>query len=140
MTTSSGESAVRAVWELYNTMTTDLAADHARGEAFESRRILLARDNLGYSFHDTIVKAGSTQHLHYKNHIEANYCIEGQGEVENAVTGQVWPLLPGTMYVLDHHDPHIIGSKTDLRLICIFTPALTGQEKHDKDGSYAAPK
>jgi hypothetical protein len=31
MTTSSGESAVRAVWELYNTMTTDLAADHARG-------------------------------------------------------------------------------------------------------------
>ncbi len=40
-------------------------ADHARGEAFESRRILLARDDLGYSFHDTIVKAGTTQHLHY---------------------------------------------------------------------------
>lgn len=29
MTTSSGESAVRAVWELYNAMTTDLAAEHA---------------------------------------------------------------------------------------------------------------
>ena len=29
MTTSSGEDAVRAVWELYNAMTTDLASEHA---------------------------------------------------------------------------------------------------------------
>lgn len=114
--------------------------DHARGEAYESRRILLARDGLGYSFHDTIVKAGSTQHLHYKNHIEANYCIEGRGEVENAGTGEVWPLSPGVMYVLDRHDAHIIRAETDLRLICIFTPALSGQERHDADGSYAAPE
>lgn len=113
--------------------------DHATGAAFESRRILLARDGLGYSFHDTIVKAGSTQHLHYKHHIEANYCIEGEGEVENAVTGEVWPLAPGSMYVLDRHDPHIVRAVTDLRLICIFTPALTGRERHDADGSYAAP-
>lgn len=114
--------------------------DHVTGDAFESRRILLARDGLGYSFHDTVVKAGSTQHLHYKNHIEANYCIEGTGEVENAQTGETWPLTPGSMYVLDNHDPHIIRAHTDLRLVCIFTPALTGQEKHDKDGSYAAPE
>lgn len=113
--------------------------DHAKGDAYESRRILLAHDGLGYSFHDTIVKAGSVQHLHYKNHIEANYCIEGQGEVENAETGEVWPLEPGVMYVLDRHDPHIIRATTDMRLICIFTPALTGQERHDADGSYAAP-
>lgn len=114
--------------------------DHVTGDAFESRRILLARDGLGYSFHDTVVKAGSTQHLQYKNHIEANYCIEGTGEVENAQTGETWPLTPGSMYVLDNHDPHIIRAHTDLRLVCIFTPALTGQEKHDKDGSYAAPE
>ena len=43
------------------------------------------------------------------------------------------------MYVLDRHDPHIVRAKTDLRLICIFTPALTGHENHDEDGSYAAP-
>lgn len=113
--------------------------DHATGEAFESRRILLARDGLGYSFHDTLVKAGSTQHLHYKNHVEANYCIEGTGEVENATTGEVWPLRPGVMYVLDQHDPHIIRATTDVRFICIFTPALTGQEVHDADGSYGVP-
>ncbi len=116
-------------------------ADHVTGEAFESRRILLARDGLGYSFHDTVVKKGSTQTLEYKNHIEANYCIAGEGEVEEVATGRIWPLHPGVMYVLDRHDAHIVrATKSDLRLICIFTPALTGQEIHDADGSYAAPE
>lgn len=116
-------------------------ADHVTGEAFESRRILLARDGLGYSFHDTVVKKGSTQTLEYKNHIEVNYCIAGEGEVEEVATGRTWPLHPGVMYVLDNHDAHIIrATKSDLRFICIFTPALTGQEVHDADGSYAAPE
>lgn len=111
--------------------------DHAKGEAFESRRILLARDGLGYSFHDTLVKAGSRQELEYKNHIEANYCIEGRGIVENVATGERWPLSPGVMYVLDQHDRHVIHAETDLRFICIFAPALSGDEIHDADGSYA---
>lgn len=114
------------------------SADHAIGDAYESRRLLLARDGLGYSLHDTVVKAGTEQHLHYKNHLESNYCIEGEGEVENMQTGERWPIRPGSLYVLDQHDPHIIRATTDLRLICVFTPALTGQEKHDADGSYAA--
>lgn len=114
-------------------------ADCVVGPAYESRRLLLARDNLGYSLHDTVVKAGSSQHLHYKNHLESNYCIEGEGEVECVATGQKWPIAPGSLYVLDQHDPHIVRAFTDLRLVCIFTPALTGQEIHDKDGSYAAP-
>lgn len=114
-------------------------ADHVTGDAFESRRLLLARDGLGYSFHDTVVKQGSTQRLEYKNHIEVNYCIDGEGEVKEVATGRTWSLRPGTMYVLDRHDAHIIrATKSDLRFICIFTPALTGAETHDSDGSYAA--
>lgn len=112
---------------------------HVTGEAFESRRLLLAADGLGYSLHDTLIRAGTTQHLQYKNHVEANYCIEGQGEVEDVATGTVYPLSPGAVYVLDRHDAHIVRARTDMRLICIFTPALTGQETHDADGSYAAP-
>ncbi len=111
---------------------------HVSGETFESRRFLTAADGLGYSFHDTLVKAGTTQHMQYKNHVETNYCVGGSGEVENAATGQVWPLTPGTMYVLENHDPHIVRATTDMHMICIFTPALTGREKHDKDGSYEA--
>jgi L-ectoine synthase len=41
--------------------------------------------------------------------------------------------------VLDHHEAHILRATTDLRIICVFTPALTGQEKHDASGSYPAP-
>jgi L-ectoine synthase len=111
---------------------------HVQGDAFDSHRLLLAKDGLGYSFHDTRVKAGTTQNLHYKNHLEANYCIAGEGEVEDVATGKVWPLKPGTLYVLDRHDPHIIRAHSDLNLICVFTPALTGTETHDADGSYQA--
>jgi len=111
---------------------------HVKGEAFESRRILLAADDLGYSLHDTICKAGSAQALHYRNHIETNYVIEGHGEVENVATGEVFPLGPGTVYVLDKHEAHILRARTDLRIICVFTPALTGRETHDASGSYPA--
>lgn len=113
-------------------------AAHVKGDAFESRRILLAADGLGYSLHDTICNAGTEQRLHYRNHVETNYVIEGQGEVENVATGAVFPLGPGTVYVLDQHEAHLLRATTDLRIICIFTPALTAQEKHDATGSYPA--
>ncbi len=112
---------------------------HVTGEAFESRRILLEQDGLGYSLHDTWIKAGSEQHLQYKNHVESNYCFEGEGEVENVETGEVFPLKPGSIYVLDNHEAHLLRAHTDMRLVCVFTPALTGEEVHDADGSYAAP-
>jgi L-ectoine synthase len=124
---------VRTLASILNT------AAHAKGEAWESRRILLAKDGLGYSLHDTICKAGTTQRLQYKNHVETNYVIEGQGAVTNVATGETWALGPGTVYVLDHHEAHDLRADTDLRIICVFTPALTGQETHDASGSYPAP-
>ncbi|WP_323037934.1 ectoine synthase [Pararhodobacter sp.] len=111
---------------------------HVKGDAFESRRLLLASDGLGYSLHDTLCLAGTEQRLHYKNHIETNYVIAGQGTVEDVATGRVHALAPGSVYVLDQHDAHILRAQTDMRILCIFTPALTGQETHDKDGSYVA--
>lgn len=111
---------------------------HIKGEGFESRRLLLAGDGVGYSLHDTVVRQGSEQRLQYKNHIESNYCIEGEGEVEDVASGQVHAIGPGSLYVLDKHDAHIVrATKSDLRFICIFTPALTGHERHDAEGSYA---
>jgi L-ectoine synthase len=112
--------------------------DHLVGDDFESRRILLARDGLGYSLHDTVVEAGSELHLHYKNHIEANYVIEGEGAVENVETGEVHDLSPGTVYVLDNNEAHVLRARTRMRIVCVFTPALSGREKHDADGSYEA--
>jgi L-ectoine synthase len=114
---------------------------HVSGESWESRRILLAADKMGFSMSDTIVKEGTEQRLHYKHHFEANYCIAGRGEVIDVRTGERFPIVPGTLYALDKHDEHILRAiEGDLRLVCVFNPPLTGQEKHRADGSYAAPE
>jgi L-ectoine synthase len=101
-----------------------------------SNRLLLKKDGMGFSFHDTTVFAGTELDVWFKNHLEACYCLEGEGEVETLSDGKTHPITPGTLYALDQHDKHILRAKTDLRLICIYNPALTGQEVHDEDGSY----
>jgi len=122
---------VRKLTDILNTWR------HAKGEGWESRRIVLADDVMGYSMHDTLVKEGAELHLEYKNHLEANYCIEGEGFVENVATGERHLIQPGTMYALNNHDKHVLqATKGDLRLICAFSPALSGTETHDADGGY----
>lgn len=105
-------------------------------ENWRSRRLLLKKDGVGFSFHDTIIRAGTETAIWYKNHIEAVYCIEGEGEVELAEEGTVYPIKPGTLYVLNGHEKHFLRGKTDLRLICVFNPPCTGREVHGEDGSY----
>lgn len=99
-----------------------------------SRRFLLEADGLGYSITDTTVRAGTKSQLEYRTHLESCYCIEGTGEVRD-LDGTVHRLAPGTLYALDDHDPHflIADPHTDLRLICVFSPALRGDERHSLD-------
>lgn len=98
-----------------------------------SRRLLLTRDQMTYGLTDTIVDAGSSSLLEYTNHLEACYCIEGEGEVED-MDGNRHPIRPGTLYALDKHDKHYLRATTTMRLICVFLPALDGSESHDLDG------
>jgi len=51
------------------------------GDGWRSRRLLLRRDELGFSFHDTTVAAGSELNLQYRHHLEACYCLEGEAEL-----------------------------------------------------------
>jgi L-ectoine synthase len=97
-----------------------------------SRRFLTARDGMGYTLTDTIVRAGTRSPLAYQNHLEACYCIGGSGMVIDA-DGNEYPIEPGTMYALDKNDPHylIASPMEDLRLVCVFVPALEGRETHD---------
>ena len=97
-----------------------------------SRRFLLDADGMGYTVTDTIVAAGTRSLIEYKNHLEACYCIEGKGSVIE-MDGTEHIIEPGTMYALDKRDPHwLVGSdEEDLRLVCMFTPALVGDEAHD---------
>jgi L-ectoine synthase len=97
-----------------------------------SRRFLLEADGMGYTVTDTIVRAGTKSLIEYRNHLEACYCIEGSGKVIE-MDGTEHEIKVGTMYALNNRDPHYLcgGDNEDLRLVCMFTPALQGDEHHD---------
>jgi L-ectoine synthase len=105
-------------------------------ENWVSRRLLLKGDGMGFSFHETIIRAGTVTHMWYKNHLEAVYCVEGEGEIEERDNGARHKIEPGMVYALDQHDRHTVRAQSDLRLLCVFNPPCTGAENHDADGSY----
>jgi len=101
-----------------------------------SRRFLLRDDGMGFSFHETTIFAGTETDIWYKHHLEAVYCVGGEGEIEDMATGIVHPIRDGTLYALDQHDRHKLRAFSDLRLVCAFNPPISGREVHDKDGAY----
>ena len=106
-------------------------------DGWESVRLLLKGDNMGFSFHITTIFEGAELHLHYKHHFESVYCIAGEGSIEDCATGEVHEIRPGVMYALDRHDKHILRGKTEMVMACCFNPPVTGKEVHGPDGAYA---
>ncbi|HEY1177736.1 MAG TPA: ectoine synthase [Phytomonospora sp.] len=109
--------------------------DQAKG-TWRSLRLVLAREGVGFSLHDTVLYAGTKTSMWYANHIEAVYVIDGEGELIDHDNGESHPLAPGTMYLLDGHEKHTLHAHTDLRTVCVFNPPVTGREVHDADGVY----
>lgn len=105
-------------------------------ENWTSRRFLLKRDGMGFSLHDTVIKPGTETYIWYANHLEAVYCIAGEGEVEVIETGEVFAIRPGTVYALSGHEKHFLRATTEMRMVCVFNPPLTGNETHDENGVY----
>lgn len=121
---------VRNVQDLYG---TDRDVDNGN---WVSRRFLLAKDGVGFSVNETTIRAGTETSMWYKHHIEAVYCVGGEGELEDLSDGTVYPVSDGTIYVLNGHEKHILRARTDMRMVCVFTPPLTGREVHDAEGIY----
>ena len=103
---------------------------------WESTRLLLKDDAMGFSFHITTLYGGKETSMHYRNHLEAVYCISGEGEVETVADGKVYPIRPGTIYILDQNDAHILRAHSDMTTACVFNPPLNGREVHDETGAY----
>ena len=121
---------VRSMQEITDT-DRDIKTDNWR-----SKRIILAGDGVGFSLHETVLNAGSTNDFWYANHVEAVWIIEGEGELydkDNAVTYQ---LSPGSMYLLNGNEKHQLRPKTQMRTACVFNPPVTGREVHDENGVY----
>ncbi|EIM72352.1 ectoine synthase [Nitratireductor kimnyeongensis] len=112
---------------------------HVHSEGWDSVRLLLKSDEMGFSFHITTIHAGAELHMHYKNHLECVYCVDGTGSIEDCATGEVHKIKPGVMYALDKHDKHILRADAEKPMImaCTFNPPVSGKEVHQADGSYA---
>ncbi|MGY3079273.1 L-ectoine synthase [Bradyrhizobium sp. LM6.10] len=107
---------------------TDHFVDWGNGT---SHRLLTAKDGMGFSICHTVVRAKTISLLQYRNHLEACYCIAGEGEVED-MDGNIFSIRKGDMYVLDKHDKHLLrgGRDRDMILVSIFNPPLNGTECH----------
>ncbi|MDO9168249.1 MAG: ectoine synthase [Methylobacter sp.] len=103
---------------------------------WESTRLLLKDDNMGFSFHITTIYQGADFQMHYQHHLESVYCISGEGEVETLADGHKQAITPGTIYILDKHDKHILRAFKEMKLACVFNPPLSGKEVHNADGAY----
>jgi L-ectoine synthase len=103
---------------------------------WDSTRLLLKEDNMGFSFHITTIFKGVDFRMHYQNHLEAVYCVSGEGEVETLADGVKYPIKPGTLYVLDKHDEHKLRATSEMKMVCVFNPPLNGKEVHNAEGAY----
>ncbi|WEX08738.1 ectoine synthase [Chelativorans sp. AA-79] len=112
---------------------------HVFSNGWDSVRLLLKSDGMGFSFHITTIHAGAELPMHYKNHLECVYCVDGTGTIEDCATGEIHGIRPGVVYALDNHDKHILRCDADKPMImaCVFNPPVTGNEVHQDDGSYA---
>jgi L-ectoine synthase len=103
---------------------------------WQSTRLLLKEDQMGFSFHITTIFKGADFQMHYQNHLESVYCISGKGEVETLCDGKKYPIEAGTIYILDKHDKHILCAFEDMQMACVFNPPLHGKEVHNSEGAY----
>ena len=56
--------------------------------------------------------------------------------METLKNNKIYTILKNTVYALDEYDEHLLRAKTDMRMICVFNPPITGRETHDENGVY----
>lgn len=107
-------------------------------DGWTSVRLLLKDDGMGFSFHITTIHAGAKLDMHYKNHLESVYCMEGHGSITDLATGETHQIRPGVMYALNKNDHHILRAEPEAPMVmaCVFNPPVTGKEVHGADGAY----
>ncbi|MEM1199932.1 MAG: ectoine synthase [Pseudomonadota bacterium] len=108
------------------------------GNAFRSARFLTAQDGFGFSYNENKISKTQDLTVWLKHHWEANYILDGSGEVTDLTSGEHWPLRPGTLYVVGPNDRHRLQLSAGECHLSIFHPALRGDEAFDEDGAYEA--
>ena len=106
-------------------------------DGFTSNRILLEKDNMGYSMTKTVIEPNGRQFWWYKNHLESCYCVSGKATL--TVKDKDYEIKPDVTYVLDKNEKHYFEAHETTTLICVFNPPLSGDEVHNEEGYYELP-
>lgn len=109
-----------------------------KGVAFTggvSYRPVTESDNLGFSVCKTVVPKGGPHKWHYKNHVEACYCVEGKAVIRDIKNKKLHHIAKDIIYYVTH-DEHEFLALENTVLISIFNPPLRGDESHDENGNY----
>lgn len=115
---------------------TELDVQFTGGHSY---RMVTAMEGLGFSVNKTFIPASKEAHLwHYKDHKEVCYCTSGYGVVTDVETGIAYNINADSAYLLPRHEQMTFRAITDVEMISIFNPPLTGKETHDAEGSYAS--
>jgi L-ectoine synthase len=64
----------------------------------------------------------------YNEHIEIANCLQGQATIKELPDGIPTEIAPGTMWIAQRKDHFSFQASEPTRLICVFTPAFTGDE------------
>ena len=107
----------------------------AHGDKWHSLRLLQNADGMGVTLTDSILEAGFEMISWQKNHLEACYCLEGRGTIEELENGTVHEIRAGTLYAMNNHDRHRLRARTRMRVICTFFPTLSDDETHEAGGA-----
>ena len=129
---------------MYVKQRDDIRAVGIKHVGTEARRYLTREDGCGFTLSTGRPPANSSANLWYRNHVEANFILEGEGSVEDLSTGERWEMSPGSLYVVGPRDRHRMSARTEVYLMAVFNPPLVGDETHDEEGGYppsgAAPE
>ncbi|GAA4994005.1 ectoine synthase [Pseudonocardia tropica] len=123
---------VRTIDEITDTERDVISSD----QQWRSKRIVLANDKVGFSVHETTLKAGTVNDFWYANHIEAVFITSGEGELYDKDNDVTYQLKPGSIYVLNGNEKHQLRPTTEITCVCVFNPPVTGREVHDENGVY----
>jgi L-ectoine synthase len=102
-----------------------------RGTGWRSRRLVLAEDGAPYSLHETTLDPGITLEFTYRSHRETVYCVSGDGVIEDLRKGRAVEFGPGSLYSAGIGEAHRITTRTQMVLVCVFSPPLAGDEVAD---------
>lgn len=109
-------------------MQTHGSEREVKRDDLSSMLLLLKADGLGFTVTRTMIHpAKDFEPFHDKDHVQAYYCIRGNGTVKDS-RGNEHKIKPGFFFAAEKAEKHWIKAKDTLVLLCTISPAIAANE------------